>query len=261
LKKLRGELDRRILTLDGKVTTIEESIIVLKEEIEKNTGAITALRKGQADAGADIAEIRDHIQRISGSVEGLRKDLTALVQRANRRDDEYKELREKLDNISFKINFLETFLGISKKSEIGEAAEAGQLATPKEAVKGKMDKESVYAAAYETFKEGKYDKARGEFQSFLNRFPSTEYSDNAQFWIGDCYYLEKKYEKAILEYEKVVKNYPRGDKVSYALLKQGFSFLELGDKSSARIILQQVIKDYPNTNQASIARSKLLEIK
>jgi len=138
-----------------------------------------------------------------------------------------------------------------------EFKDAATGISPKDAIKGKTDKESVYAAAYETFKEGKYDKAQGEFQSFLNQFPNTEYSDNAQFWIGECYFLGKKYEKAILEYEKVVKNYPQGDKVSYALLKQGFSFLELGDKSSAKIILQQVIKDYPNTNQASIARVKL----
>jgi TolA-binding protein len=59
----------------------------------------------------------------------------------------------------------------------------------------------------------------------------------------------------------VVKNYPKGNKVPYALLKQGFSFLNLGDKSSARLILQQIIKNYPNTNQARIAREKLVEIK
>lgn len=265
LKRLRGELDRKISTVDGKVTTVEQSLIVLKEKLEKETEAITTLRKGQADVGADITEIRAHIQELRGLVEGLRKDIPAMVQRANRRDEEYKDLREKLDNISFKINFIESFLGISKKSELGEIAEGGdkQGVSPstKDAIKGKTDKESVYAAAYETFKEGKYEKARMEFQNFLNQFPNTEYSDNAQFWIGDCYYLEKKYEKAILEYEKVAKNYPQGDKVPYALLKQGFSFLELGDKSSARIILQQVIKDYPNTNQARIARAKLMEIK
>jgi TolA-binding protein len=48
--------------------------------------------------------------------------------------------------------------------------------------------------------------------------------------------------------------------VPYAKLKQGLSFLNLGDKTGAKLILQQVIKDYPNTNQAKIARSKLVEI-
>ena len=102
-------------------------------------------------------------------------------------------------------------------------------------------------------------RERADFQNFLKQYPDTEYSDNAQFWIGECYYFEKNYEKAILEYDKVAKNYPDGDRVPYALLKQGLSFLNLGDKTGARLLLQQVIKDYPNTNQAKIARAKLLE--
>ncbi|MDI6776656.1 MAG: tol-pal system protein YbgF [Syntrophales bacterium] len=261
LKQVRGEL----VIVDETVKTIELKTLALKEELEKKTEAITTLRKGQAGVGADITELRDHIQQLKGIVEGLRKDILTMVQQANRRDEEYKVLREKLDNISFKINFIESFLGISKKSELGEVAAGrdrqGVSPPSKDAIKGKADRESVYAAAYETFKEGKYEKARTEFQNFLKQFSDTEYSDNAQFWIGECYYLEKKYEKAILEYEKVAKNYPQGNKVPYALLKQGFSFLELGDKSSARIILQQVIKDYPHTNQARIARAKLMEIK
>ena len=104
-------------------------------------------------------------------------------------------------------------------------------------------------------------KAREAFQGFLSTYPSGEYSDNAQFWIGECYFFEKKYEKAILEYEKVTKKFPSSNKVPYALLKQGISFQNLGDKVSAKLLLQQVIKDYPNTSQARIARSKLQEIK
>ena len=111
------------------------------------------------------------------------------------------------------------------------------------------------------FKEAKYEKSREAFENFLKQYPDTEFSDNAQFWIGECYYFEKKYEKAIVEYEKVTKSFPEGNKVPYALLKQGLSFLKLGDKASAKLLLQQVIKDYPNTSQARIARARLLEIK
>ena len=140
------------------------------------------------------------------------------------------------------------------------SSDLGAKPATKEAAKGKMDKEAVYAAAFDEFKEGKYEKARADFQNFLKQYPDTEYSDNAQYWIGECYYFEKNYEKAILEYDKVAKNYPDGDKVPYAMLKQGLSFLNLGDKTGARLLLQQVIKTYPNTNQAKIARAKLIEI-
>jgi tol-pal system protein YbgF len=239
LERVQGNLDRKIQVLKEENT----------KDVERINEAIASLRKSQAEMGADITEIRDEVQKLKGSSEGLRKDVALL-----------KDYKEKVDNVSFKVNFIENFLGIGKKENHAEGSERGNRASGKNALKGKVDKEAVYAAAYEVFKEGKYEKSRTDFSNFLKQYPNSEYSDSAQFWIGESYYFEKKYEKAILEYEKVVKGYPKGNKVPYALLKQGLSFQMLGDKPSARLILQQVIKDYPNTNQARIARSKLIEM-
>ena len=111
------------------------------------------------------------------------------------------------------------------------------------------------------FKSGRHDAAKNEFRKFLKTFPNSEYSDNAQFWIGECDYFQERYEEAIIEYEAVIQNYPKGNKVPNALLKQALSFLKLGDKSSAKLLLQGIIKDYPNTTPASVARKKLIDIK
>lgn len=245
LRRTQGALDRKILTLKEENAGLSKDIVKLNE-------TVAALQKSQAEARADITEVRDSIQNLKGIIEGLKKDVSASTAKAN-------QDKEKLDNLSFKINFIENFLGIGKKENYSEGEKTKTVS--KNGQKGKLDKESAYASAYEAFKEGKYEKARTEFQNFLKLYPDSEYSDNAQFWIGESYYFENKYEKAILEYEKVVKNYPKGNKVPYALLKQGLSFLNLGDKASARLILQQIIKSYPNTNQARIARAKLVEIK
>lgn len=272
LKKVHYELDQkindvvnnRVAEVEKKVAAVEENLHLLKaednairDEATKNFAAVTALRKSTAETGADITDTRDNIQQLRGQVEALRKDLSTAVTRANHKDEE--EIREKLNNAVFKINFIENYLGIGKREDQPEGTEKGEK--PKDISKGKPDKESAYAAAYELFKDGKFDKAREAFQNFVKQYPDTEYSDNAQFWIGECYYFEKKYENAILEYEKVAKNYPDGDKVPYALLKQGIAFLNLGDKASAKLILQRVIKDYPNTNQARTAKATLLKIK
>jgi len=266
LKRVQSELDQKItIVVDGKVAATDEKLAALKTESAAMRDDITAVRKNLAETNADITDIRDNLRQLRGQVEVLRKDLAALSTRANRKDEEYKELRENissaLNNAVFKINFIENFLGIGKKEDLTEGAENGDKL--KELSKGKpsSDKESAYASAYGLFKEGKFDKAREAFQNFLKQYPDTEYSDNAQFWIAECYYFEKKYENAILEYEKVAKNYPEGDKVPHALLKQGIAFLNLGDKASAKLILQRVIKDYPNTNQARRAKAHLLNIK
>jgi tol-pal system protein YbgF len=261
MKRVHDEFDQKTTAQAKDLELLKQENADLRKEMESNREAIAALRKAQAEMNADMTELKDRAQQLNGRTEELRKDMTALSTSTQRKDE---EIKEKVDRATFKINFMENFLGIGKKDAAAEAAEKGARSAngqPKDAQNGKSDKESSYAAAYEIFKEGKYEKARAEFLNYLKLHPRTEYSGNAQFWIGECYYNENKYEKAILEYEKVVKNHPDGNKVPAALLKQGLSFQKLGDKTSARLILQQVIQDYPNTNQARVARANLLEIK
>jgi tol-pal system protein YbgF len=251
LKALRSELNQKMEEkMDAKLAVIDAELTTLK----KNLTALEAVRKEQADAAADITDLRENLQQLRGQVETLKKDYTTN----SKKDD------QRFDSILLKINFIENFLEIGNKNISSDSSEKSSkstgVAAAKESAKT-QDKEKMYSAAYQTFKEGNYDKARTDFQNFLAAYPDSEYSDNAQFWVGECYFFEQKYETAILEYEKVTKNYPNGNKVPYALLKQGLSFLKLGDKTSAKLLLQQVIKNYPNTSQARIARSSLQEIK
>jgi tol-pal system protein YbgF len=123
------------------------------------------------------------------------------------------------------------------------------------------DAEGLYDWAFQLFRGGKFEAARAEFSSYLERYPKTDLADNAQFWLGECYYSEKSYRQAIGAYEKTIKDYPKSDKVSSALLKQGMAFLEMGDKTAGKILLKKVVKGYPQSNQAKIARSKLARIK
>ncbi len=255
LKVVRSELNQK---MEEKLSAVDAELATLKKEQEKNSSTVASMRKGQANSVADLSDLRETIQQLRGQLETLKKDMA----REGKRSDEFKD---RLDNIALKVNFIENFLEISKKDSVSDVYDKGikppnNGVTAKETAK-KQDKETMYAAAYQTFKDGHYDKSRTEFKNFLATYPDTEYAGNAQFWIGECYFFEKNYEQAILEYEKVAKNYPKGNKVPYALLKQGLSFLKLNDKTSAKLILQQVIRDFPNTSQARIARSKLQEIK
>jgi tol-pal system protein YbgF len=287
LRRVYSDLNRQIQVTNEKIASVEQKSAPLRQEIadvrseiaKTTQEAIQPLRSSQAEGRAEMTDLREQLQQIRGTADGLRKDLNAASSRTVKREEEEKALREKLDNLTFRISFIENFLGIGKNEEPAAApaekvakqpaaapAEKGvkppAAAPAKEpAAKGATDKESLYAAAYDLFKEAKYEKSREAFENFLKQYPNTEFSDNAQFWIGECYYFEKKYEKAIIEYEKVTKNFPEGNKVPFALLKQGLSFLKLGDKASGKLLLQQVTKDYPNTSQARIARAKLLEVK
>jgi tol-pal system protein YbgF len=119
------------------------------------------------------------------------------------------------------------------------------------------DAKRTYDQAYKDLTRGNYSLALLGFRDFLRRSPASDLADNAQYWIGECFYAQRDYDPAVQEFLKVQENYPRGDKVPAALLKTGFSFLQLEDRASARRYLNQVVEQFPNSEEAVSARNKL----
>jgi tol-pal system protein YbgF len=119
------------------------------------------------------------------------------------------------------------------------------------------DAKRLYDQAYKDLTRGNYSLALLGFRDYLRRSPASDLADNAQYWIGECFYAQRDYDPAIQEFLKVQKDYPQGDKVPAALLKTGFSFLQLEDRASARRYLNQVVEQYPNSEEAVSARNKL----
>ncbi len=278
LNHVRGEVNYRLEATNEKLNALEKKYAALTDQTDKLSQAIRKTEDGlaqtrtsQAESRAAMTEIQEALLQIRGLLDDMkaemRREISSFAAKTKNKEETEKRFQEKIEDLAFKINFIENFLGIGKKdtqerppADTGAQISSNQTGAGVASV-SKSDKATLYAEAFALFKEGKYEKSREAFENFLKQYPNTEFSDNAQFWVGECYYFEKKYEKAIVEYDKVIKNFPGGNKVSYALLKQGLSFLKLGDKASAKLLLQQVTKDYPNTSQARIARAKLLEIK
>ena len=255
-----GQLNDLSRGVEDRQSQADNRLKAQQENIDRLNESTASLHKSQADLGVEMMSLKDYLQELQGLNDKQRKDIAT---RFTKKDEEIKELKDKQDRLILRIGFLETYLGLGDKNGKADngAKEKVEDGAPKDTPKVLSEKDQAYAAAYDLFREGSYDKARSQFQDFLKNFPNTEYSDNAQFWIGECYYFEGNYEQAILEYDKVTKNYPKGDKVAPALLKQGLAFISMGDQVSGRLVLQQVIKNYPNTSQARVARSKLLELK
>ena len=95
------------------------------------------------------------------------------------------------------------------------------------------------------------------FRRFLARYPRHDYADNAQYWIGECYYDLKQYHAATREFRRVVERYPRGNKVPDAMLKLGFSQLAAGERREGRQVLESLRKTYPKHEAARLAALRL----
>ena len=247
LRKSQRDADSKMSGQRGDVDKLQARL----DQYEKNyTETTRAIRENQANLNADLGTVRDEVRTLRGQMEEMKKESTAMGRSQN--------LNNRLDDLASRIGYIENSMGIGKKEPSGQRSEA---TSGEPSAEVKTDPKTSYDACYKFFKDGQYAKAREAFQKFLKQYPKTTYSDNAQFWIAETWYVEKKYEKAIVEYEKVIQGFPTGDKVQDALLKQGMSFQKLGDKASAKIVYQQIITKYPQTNQAKTARAKLSELK
>jgi tol-pal system protein YbgF len=122
---------------------------------------------------------------------------------------------------------------------------------------GDIDCQKVYNTAYYDVVKENYDMAINGFKNYLKICPNTALADNAQFWIGQCYYLQKKYENAETAFEELIRAYPSSERLAAAKLKLGKTLFELRQKTKARPHFEDVIRDYPGTDEAKEAADML----
>lgn len=115
----------------------------------------------------------------------------------------------------------------------------------------------AYKNALNLLKDGRNTEAAGAFRKFLEDHPQSGYASNAQYWLGEAYYVSKDYPSAVTEFDKVVTQYPSSNKVADARLKLGFTYYELGDWAKARQTLDAVIENHRGTTAARLADQRL----
>ncbi len=114
-----------------------------------------------------------------------------------------------------------------------------------------------YHEGLELVRQGQCAQAVPKLRDFIRKNSKSEFADNAQYWIGACYYGQRDYSRAIVEFNDLVLKYPKGDKVPAALLTMADAFADSGDKIDARLVLQKLTSQYPQTDEAGRARQKL----
>ena len=119
--------------------------------------------------------------------------------------------------------------------------------------------ERDYQAAYDAFNQGSYDRALTRFTNLLQRSRDNSLSDNAQYWIGECYYAKKDYNKALIEFEKVF-TFAKSNKKDDAQLKLGLCYLRMNDKESAHRELTRLLSKYPDSEFTTLGRKLLRDL-
>jgi len=137
--------------------------------------------------------------------------------------------------------------------------------TPGSAPAGLGAEVAAYEEAFRRYRSEQYKDAISGFRDFLQKYPASNYADNALFWLGDCYFKEGDFASAAVAFEDVAKKYPNGNKVPDALYRQGLSLIEIGIKTNqeeayrgaAREIFKKIVDTYPGSERAPEARRQL----
>ncbi|HRQ63294.1 MAG TPA: tol-pal system protein YbgF [Xanthomonadaceae bacterium] len=119
------------------------------------------------------------------------------------------------------------------------------------------DERRAYDQAFQALKDGRYAESARRFQGFLEQFPDGQFADNAQYWLGESYYVTQNYRVALDTFRQLIDRFPRSAKVSDALLKIGYCHYELREWEDAERVLNQVVERYPDTTVARLAQGRL----
>lgn len=153
-----------------------------------------------------------------------------------------------------------TAAGPASKGPTGENVTAAGNTPPEQTPSAPADPlaaQTEYQQAFNLLKQSQYDKAIAAFNAFLGKYPQSQYSDNAQYWTGEAYFVTRRFNEAITEYMKLLTNYPQSQKAPNSLLKIGYSYYELKQDAEAKKVLQDLIQRYPGTTAAQDAAKRM----
>ena len=121
---------------------------------------------------------------------------------------------------------------------------------------GKSDAFNMYQGALAYYRQEQYDRALAEFDRLLQEAPMSEWSDNAQYWKGECYYGLRQYQQALIEFTKVFA-FSNTDKADDSQLKIARCHLALDERNRALAALRKLVDEYPDSEYTPAAREQI----
>ncbi len=212
------------------------------------------------DLANDLETVRTEVRSLHNDVDQLSNNLEAARKQQH---DLYADLDRRL-------RVLEVRGGTAPPvgaAPVGEAGEGDAAATaPNPPASGQApgalpipdgSDRANYQAAFLLLKDSQYDRAISAFEQFLVTFPDSQLADNAQYWLGEAYYVNRNFTEALKRFQGVVDKYPQSAKLPDALLKIGFCDYEMKQWDQARQVLSQVAANYPDVPAGRLAQQRL----
>lgn len=239
-----------------------KEIVTFKNDSAYMRTQIDSLRAEQKRLRAAMTKLATITEQSAEANNRLRADLQLQM---NQLSEQTQLLSDRLEETGRRISNLPSKLRLTTPpaSPTPDTTNNGAAVdTAKTSARPQLDEtQRLYDAAYQDFVKGQYQLAQQGFAQYLQLLPESELADNAQYWIGECYYSQKKYGEAIQAFQTVITKYPEGEKTPAAMLKLGYAQIASNQTKAGQESLEKLVKRFPQSNEAKLARSRLQELK
>ena len=134
--------------------------------------------------------------------------------------------------------------GIQASGQGGSDAFSG---TPKE----------IYDLALKKLQMGAYQEAQAELQNYLDLYPRDRLAGNAQYWLGETFYVQRDYKNATAAFLAGYTNYSNSIKAPDSLLKLGMTLVVMGEKKTGCDAFAELSSRFPDAPQAIVRRAEI----
>ncbi|HLJ38493.1 MAG TPA: tol-pal system protein YbgF [Steroidobacteraceae bacterium] len=221
----------KLNALDTRVTRIERVVA---------NQSLVDLAQHQEAQQAELRELRGQIDQLQHDNATLRKQ----------QHDLYADLDQRVKA-----------LGTPGAGSASPAAPSAGSALPAGGSgEASSTEQAIYSQAFDALKAGSYSTAITGFKDFLSTYPQSPLAENAQYWLGESYYVNHDYDSAAEAFRTVLRKWPDSRKGSDALLKLGYTQFEQKQWAAARTTLTSVTQKFPGSDAAKLASEKLKRI-
>jgi tol-pal system protein YbgF len=199
------------------------------------------------EAQVEIQQLNGKLEEQSNTIAELKKKQSAM----------YADFDDRLQQVETKLSGTKPAASTETPAPAAKESEpVAPAANPAPAT----GTQSPYQEAFATFKNGQVTEAIAQFSALLSKDPTNLLANNAQFWLGEAYRVNKDIPSAKKAFNAVLEKYPTSQKVPDALLKLGTIEMDAKNSAKAKELFTRVITDYPNSKTAEVAAKKLQQL-
>ncbi len=105
-----------------------------------------------------------------------------------------------------------------------------------------------YNFAFSLLRKSEFDRAEQAFTEFLAAHPDDDLAANAQYWLGETFYVRNQFDAAAAAFLQGIKQYPASTKAPDTLLKLGITLRELGQPAEACNTWNELLRSFPDAD-------------